>query len=368
MRCQLPSTPLWGPRWTVAFRALRAARIRLVGQVELATNRTDVPLNPHVLHEFGVAGPADPADRLACRPAPSGVWPGSILLPRADVAGLRVWWDDLHPGVADSVTRIAANPNHRSAEPGQQIRCSGRSQRAKPPRSGASGQLLRRCLGSVPSLAMFLDEPEVRVLLDHRFKLGDDVPWRHRKAVSSRTGLLPLPSRQLDAVPAVHFRALTSEAGSQMAALDPFGLALVEIPAPILVVGEAVLSRARVEGRLGGLGHLASVQPSSWSQDLFSLLAIAEGTPAPVEAGGQLGAVTTRRGARVHAVDGGRQTQPPPDQEGGDQEAAHGDRGVDREGGLDAVDEPAAAGRAVACTNEDVVVRPRPTDPPAIWN
>src|SRR5215216_4863324 len=221
MRCQLPSTPLWGPGWTVAFRALRAARIRLVGQVELATHRTDIPLNPHVLHEFGVAGPPDPADRLACRPAPSGVSPGSILLPRA----------------------------------------------------GASGQLLRRCLGSVPSLAMFLDEPEVRVLLDHRFKLGDDVPWRHRKAVSSRTGLLPLPSRQLDAVPAVHFRALTSEAGSQMAALDPFGLALVEIPAPILVVGEAVLSRARVVGRLGGLGHLASVQPSSWSQDLFSLLA-----------------------------------------------------------------------------------------------
>jgi hypothetical protein len=70
--------------------------IRLVGQLDLATQRPDVPLDAYVLQEFGVAGPADPADRLTGRPSLSGLWPGPILLPRTDIAGLSVWWDDFH--------------------------------------------------------------------------------------------------------------------------------------------------------------------------------------------------------------------------------------------------------------------------------
>jgi hypothetical protein len=87
----------------------------LVGQMNLATHPIGTPSNPHLLHEFGIAGPADPTDRLACRLPLSGPWPRSILLRRADVAGLYGWWDDLHPGAGESVTRIAANANQRGA-------------------------------------------------------------------------------------------------------------------------------------------------------------------------------------------------------------------------------------------------------------
>ena len=55
--------------------------IRLVGQLDLATPRTDVSLDPAVLHEFGVAGPAHPADRPTHGPRRSGLWPGPTFFP-----------------------------------------------------------------------------------------------------------------------------------------------------------------------------------------------------------------------------------------------------------------------------------------------
>ena len=73
-------------------------------------DRTDIPLDSYVLHEFGVASPADPTDGLADGPPLSGPWPGPILLPRANVAGLNIWGDDLHPwrcpSSLGSLTRI----------------------------------------------------------------------------------------------------------------------------------------------------------------------------------------------------------------------------------------------------------------------
>ena len=84
------------------------------------------------------------------------------------------------------------------------------------PRIGAAadcevGSGRRLCLLS--GLAVFLDEPEVRVLLDHRFESGDNVPGCHHKPISSRSGLFPLPSGHLDAVTAAEVPALTSEPG-----------------------------------------------------------------------------------------------------------------------------------------------------------
>jgi hypothetical protein len=76
----------------------RSGLIRLAGQLDPAAHR-NISLNAHVLQEFGIAGSADPANSLSHGPSFSGLRPGSILLPRADVAGFSVWWNDLHPGV-----------------------------------------------------------------------------------------------------------------------------------------------------------------------------------------------------------------------------------------------------------------------------
>jgi hypothetical protein len=77
----------------------RSGLIRLAGQLDLAASRAEISFDPHVLHEFGIAGSADPANSLSGGPSFSGLRPGSILLPRAHVAGFSVWWNDLHPGV-----------------------------------------------------------------------------------------------------------------------------------------------------------------------------------------------------------------------------------------------------------------------------
>ena len=76
----------------------RSGLIRLAGQLDPAAHR-NISLDAHVLQEFGIAGSADPANSLSHGPSFSGLRPGSILLPRADVAGFSVWWNDLHPGV-----------------------------------------------------------------------------------------------------------------------------------------------------------------------------------------------------------------------------------------------------------------------------
>jgi hypothetical protein len=122
------------------------------------------------------------------------------------------------------------------------------------------GRLSGQLLGHFPRLTVFLDQPEVRVLRDHRFVLACDVARHHRKTIRSRADLLPLRSRKPDALIAVHLPALTSEPGGQVAALHPFGLALVEIPAPRLVVRDALRSRAK--RRLEGLGHLVHCKTS----------------------------------------------------------------------------------------------------------
>jgi hypothetical protein len=77
--------------------------IRLVGQLDLATHRItdDVPLAPHALQEFVIAGPAHPADRPALGPPLPIFLPGPILLPGTDVAGLIVWWDDFHVQISE---------------------------------------------------------------------------------------------------------------------------------------------------------------------------------------------------------------------------------------------------------------------------
>jgi hypothetical protein len=104
-RCSGSST------WRISWAVRELGRIRVAGQLELATTRTDIPLDPYVLHEFGVASPADPTDGLAGGPPFSGPRPGPILLPRANVAGLNIWGDDLHPwrcpSSLGSLTRIA---------------------------------------------------------------------------------------------------------------------------------------------------------------------------------------------------------------------------------------------------------------------
>jgi hypothetical protein len=77
--------------------------IRLVGQLDLATHRItdDVPLAPHALQEFVIAGPAHPADRAALGPPLPTFLRGPILLPGTDVAGLIVWWDDFHVQISE---------------------------------------------------------------------------------------------------------------------------------------------------------------------------------------------------------------------------------------------------------------------------
>jgi hypothetical protein len=102
-RCSGSST------WRISWAVPELGRIRGAGQLELATTRTDIPLDSYVLHEFGVASPADPTDGLAVGPPFSGARPGAILLPRANVAGLNIWGDDLHPWRCPS--SLVAYPN-----------------------------------------------------------------------------------------------------------------------------------------------------------------------------------------------------------------------------------------------------------------
>ena len=63
--------------------------------------------------------------------------------------------------------------------------------REREPGAFLSGQLL----GYVPRLAVFLDKPEVLVLLDHRFVLASDVPRGYRKPIRSGADFLPFPAR-----------------------------------------------------------------------------------------------------------------------------------------------------------------------------
>ena len=54
-------------------------------------------------------------------------------------------------------------------------------------------------LGHFPRLTLFLDEPEVRVLRNHRFVLACDVARHDRKTIRSQADLLPFRSRKADA-------------------------------------------------------------------------------------------------------------------------------------------------------------------------
>ena len=78
--------------------------------------------------------------------------------------------------------------------------------------------------------------------------------------------------------------------------------------------------------------------------------------------------MTARRVAGQRGTVHVRQVHAAADQEGGDQESAYGDGGVHGEGRLNPVDELGPAGGPVACAEKTVVVRPRPIEPPAIWN
>jgi hypothetical protein len=98
----------------------------------------------------------------------------------------------------------------------------------------------RQGLCLVSGLTTFLDKPEVRVLLNHRFELGENVPGCNDKTVCSRTGLLPLPSGQIEAITASEVPALTSEPGCELAAFDPPGLSLIEVPAQVLIASDSV--------------------------------------------------------------------------------------------------------------------------------
>ena len=62
----------------------------------------------------------------------------------------------------------------------------------------------------------------------------------------------------------IGFGARAVRTDGQVAALHPFGLALVEIPAPRLVVRDALRSRAK--RRLEGLGHLVHRKTSQKAQ------------------------------------------------------------------------------------------------------
>jgi hypothetical protein len=61
-------------------------------------------------------------------------------------------------------------------------RLAGRAARPGPDPSGTAGALLE-FLGYGPRLALFLDKPEVWVLLDYFFHLVYDMPRRDRKAI-----------------------------------------------------------------------------------------------------------------------------------------------------------------------------------------
>jgi hypothetical protein len=97
-------------------RGRELGRIRVAGQPELAPTRTDIPLDPYVLDEFGVASPADPTDGLTGGPPFSGLWPGPILPSRANVAGLSIWGDDLHPWRCPSGLRVRLPESLRSEQ------------------------------------------------------------------------------------------------------------------------------------------------------------------------------------------------------------------------------------------------------------
>jgi len=96
---------------------------------------------------------------------------------------------------------------------------------------------------------MLLDDPEVRVFLDHLFDVAGDVSGRDRKEGSPRADLSPLAPGQSDAGSAVRLPALASKPGYWLAALHPPRLALVDAATPRLVVRqwEETFAQSRVE-------------------------------------------------------------------------------------------------------------------------
>ena len=76
-----------------------------------------------------------------------------------------------------------------------------------------------------------------------------------------------------------------------------------------------------------------------------------------------------RRSARLQIGTGWSVTaQRAADEQDRDCESGEGDQPVDPEGGLDAVDERSVPLAPLPASVKTVVVRPRPTEPPAIWN
>jgi hypothetical protein len=55
--------------------------------------------------------------------------------------------------------------------------------------------LSRQLLGNLSRLAVFLDKPEMRILLDHRLVLGSDMPRHYCKPIRSGANFVPFPAR-----------------------------------------------------------------------------------------------------------------------------------------------------------------------------
>jgi hypothetical protein len=101
--------------------------------------------------------------------------------------------------------------------------------------------LLHR-LGRSSSFAQLFYQPEVGSLDDHRLVVGSEVSGRDGETVLARPRLPPLDARELNSVSTVNPPALASEACREVAAFQPPSLALVQVSAPVLVGGDALLA------------------------------------------------------------------------------------------------------------------------------
>ena len=99
----------------------------------------------------------------------------------------------------------------------------------------------------------------MRIPCDHHFEVGGEMAGATAKRFGRVRASRQSFSDSGKSSSAVHPPALASETGYRVTALLPLRLALVEVPAPVLVVGDALLTRA--EKRSYGFGHQPTLDP-----------------------------------------------------------------------------------------------------------
>src|SRR5262245_10660671 len=135
-------------------------------------------------------------------------------------------------------------PHHDGAFLWNGKACSPHGARLRPipPTSPTpTSQWLLQVPGHFSCLSPFLDDPEVPVFLDYHLSTPFNVSRCHRECTRPRAGLLPVPPRERNALGPVHVPTLTAKTRGWMPSFHPFGLALVEVSEPGLVLGDAFL-------------------------------------------------------------------------------------------------------------------------------